>query len=349
MHPWLPALPRASDTSSNRDERSVNPYRRLGKTFESLMAADDRKRHGVFYTPHVYVDRLAALTLAPAIARTPADAALLDRALLGEMIESPPRDRLLDAVATLRVLDPACGSGAFLVHLLERLAMLRITLGDSRPIATVRRAVLEASIHGVDVSPTAVWLCQLRLWLATVIDADTTDAMRVRPLPNLDRQIRIGDSLSGDAFTTDDSRARHATHGGTRMATLRRHYTSATGRRKTTLARALDRAERTRAIALIEREIETIRSRRHELLTHARSGDLFRTRHGLDSTSHARLRELRSTARALRARRDLVRRGGALPFSYAAHFADVADAGGFDAIVGNPPESSLHASYAAVS
>ena len=328
-------------TPGSWTESSIDPEI-LGKTFESLMAADDRKRHGVFYTPHVFVDRLVALTLAPALATAPADAALLDLAMLGEMIESPARERLLNCVATMRVLDPACGSGAFLVHLLDRLATLRATLGDSRPIAAIRRSVLETSIHGVDVSPTAVWLCQLRLWLATVIDADTTDAMRVRPLPNLDRQIRVGDSLAGDAFTTDDSYALRESQGGTGMETLRGRYTSATGRRKSTLARALDRAERTRAIALIEREIETVRAARGELLAHARSGDLFRTRHGLDGASHARLRELRATARALRARRDALRRGGALPFSYAAHFADVADAGGFDAVIGNPPWVRIH-------
>lgn len=321
-------------------ESSIDPEI-LGRTFESLMAADERKHHGVFYTPHAYVERLVTLSLAPALATTAVDAALLDRALLGEVIESPARDRLAAAVARIRILDPACGSGAFLVHLLERLATLRAALGDARPSATVRRAVLETSIHGVDVSPTAVWLCQLRLWLATVIDADVADPMRVRPLPNLDRQIRVGDSLAGEGFGTDAC-APDPSRLGARMATLRRRYVSATGRRKTTLARTLDRTERARAIALLGHAMATTRAQRIELLAQARSPDLFRTRHGLDTATRTRLCELRATSRALRTRRDALRRGSALPFSYAAHFADVARAGGFDAIVGNPPWVRIH-------
>lgn len=329
-------------TPTSWTESAIDPEI-LGKTFEFLMATDERKRHGVFYTPHAFVERLATLTLAPAItARTGEEAALVAHALERHPVAAPARDRLLTSVATLRILDPACGSGAFLVHVLDRLTTLRATLGDTRPIAAIRRTVLETSIHGVDASPTAVWLCQLRLWLATVIDADVRDPMRVRPLPNLDRQIRVGNSLSGDAFTVDDTARMSTTRAGARMAALRGRYVSATGRRKATLARALDHEERACALALLERELATLRAERRDIVAQARSGDLFRTRHGLDSASATRLRELRSGMRALRARRDAVRRGGALPFSYAAHFADVADAGGFDAIVGNPPWVRIH-------
>lgn len=328
-------------TATAWTESAIDPEI-LGRTFESLMAADERKRHGVFYTPPAYVERLVTLTLVPALASAAGDTALVERALDGEMIDCRARDRLTALLAKLRVLDPACGSGAFLVHLLDRLATLRITLGDTRPGAAVRRSVLETSIHGVDISPTAVWLCQLRLWLATVIDADVTDPMRVRPLPNLDRQIRVGDSLAGDAFAPDDDRTPGPASFCTRMATLRSRYVSATGRRKTTLARTLDQAERSRAIALLERDIAAVHAHRREIIAHARSSDLFRTRHGLDAARHARLRELRATGRALRARGNALRRGAALPFSYAAHFAHVAHAGGFDAIIGNPPWVRIH-------
>lgn len=326
-------------SSTTWSESSIDPEI-LGKTFESLMADDDRRRHGVFYTPHSYVERLVTLALVPTLASNANDASLIEQALLGGRIDAPDRERLATAAARLRILDPACGSGAFLVHLLERLATLRASLGDHRPIALIRRSVLETSIHGVDVSPTAAWLCQLRLWLATVIDADVTDPMRVRPLPNLDRQIRVGDSLAGDAF--EASAVPHGTRGDPRMAALRRRYVSATGRRKTTLARALDAAERHRAIALVEDELATVRAQRLDLVAHARSADLFRTRHGLDPATHARLRDLRAMSRSLRVRSLALRRGAALPFSYPAHFADVADAGGFDAIVGNPPWVRIH-------
>src|SRR6185295_17904312 len=98
------------------------------------------------------------------------------------------------------VLDPACGSGAFLVYVLERLADLHRAAGDRRTMASIRRDVLARTIHGVDLNPTAVWLCELRLWLSVVIESDETRMSTVSPLPNLDCNVRVGDTLSGDGF-----------------------------------------------------------------------------------------------------------------------------------------------------
>lgn len=328
----------AHESDTTFTESAIDPEM-LGKAFESLMASDDRKRHGVFYTPQPFVERLVALSLPAALARDACDEAALASVMSGDRVDEATAAELLSRLRAVRVLDPACGSGAFLVHLLERIAALRIALGDAGSVAVVRRSVLETSIHGVDVNPTAVWLCQLRLWLATVIDANERDPMRVRPLPNLDRQIRVGDSLAGSGFGAEDG---HAVTSGRVIATLRRRYVSATGRRKATLARALDRAERSRGIALLEREIARVVAERRELVADARARDLFHARRGLDAGARARIAELRRRARELRGRRDVLRRGGALPFSYAAHFAESAEVGGFDAAVGNPPWVRVH-------
>src|SRR4029079_1813019 len=100
-------------------------------------------------------------------------------------------DQTLGKLRSIRVLDPACGSGAFLVHVLERIPSLRREYGEQAPIAEVRRHVLMTSIFGVDLNPIAVWLCELRLWLSIVIESADGDPMRVVPLPNLDRHIRV--------------------------------------------------------------------------------------------------------------------------------------------------------------
>src|ERR1019366_651541 len=110
------------------------------------------------------------------------------------------RERLGGALRGLRVLDPACGSGAFLVYLLERLAALAGAAGDARPVGARRRDILTQSIFGVDVNPTAVWLCELRLWLSVVIDSEEWDPLAVTPVPNLDRHGRVGDALGGPSF-----------------------------------------------------------------------------------------------------------------------------------------------------
>lgn len=332
---------------SGWSEAAIDPEI-LGKAFESLMGAEERKKGGVFYTPQALVERLTMLTLVPALTCAEVQAETVEWALDGRKSEMPDlndrsRTALLDRISRIRVLDPACGSGAFLVHVLERLSVLRAKLGDTRPIATIRRSVLMQSIYGVDINPVAVWLCELRLWLAAVIESDERDPMRIIPLPNLDRQIRVGDSLAGTAFTQHDPTASvHPHHHPHSIGRLRQRYTRATGRRKVTLARELDRAERRRAVEQLDRALVSACAERRELLWSARATDLFDMRVAPGAFARERLAALRRNVRSLRARRLATLRGGALAFSYATHFGDAADAGGFDVVIGNPPWIRIH-------
>ena len=99
------------------------------------------------------------------------------------------------AILDLRVIDPACGSGAFLAEALERLAVALATerTSPSEPsdaeVATARRDVLSKCIYGADKDPFAVELCKVALWIhCAVADA---------PLSFLDHHIVCGDSLVG--------------------------------------------------------------------------------------------------------------------------------------------------------
>ena len=310
----------------------------LGKVFESLMESGDRKRGGVYYTPQRFVDRVTLLTLSATLQRHGLSRDRAEQLLSDDHADVVADPRLLDHVSGLRILDPACGSGAFLVYALERVARLRIALGDTRSQSDVRRSVLTRSIFGVDSSPTAVWLCELRLWLSAVIDSDERDPMRVTPLPNLDRQIRVGDSLSGDGFTT----ATFASPTSHHLCALRDRYARASGRRKISLGRRLDVAERTRAVDAIDTAITAARFERQEIVRAARSRDLFNVRRPPEAKHRGRLLHLRSATRSLRRRRAAIVRGATPAFAYPTHFADVADAGGFDAVLGNPPWVRVH-------
>jgi hypothetical protein len=304
-------------------EAAIDPVI-LGRAFESLMDPGARRSSGTFYTPAVVVEHATRSAL---------------RAALGERIvpvlkgEAPAVNEaraLLDEMRSLRVLDPACGSGAFLVHALRVLADARVALGaESRQDA--RAAVLAANIFGVDCNPTAVWLCQLRLWLSLAIEHETDDPLSVPPLPNLDRNIRVGDSLSGSSFEGFE-----VGRTSTKLTQLRVRYARAQGPRKRTLARALDLEERRAAIALLDARVRSSIDRRRELLTAVRSRDLFGERRAGKEAGDS-LRRLRAQCRSLRAEISRLCSGGALPFSFAVHFADVSDSGGFDVIVGNPP------------
>jgi hypothetical protein len=302
------------EDSADWSEASIDPEI-LGKAFEALMVAPDRKTSGAFYTPQLLVEDVTTHALD----------SLLDS-------RNP-----IEALRDIKVLDPACGSGAFLVHTLERIAALRRENGEPGSNAEIRRRVLTSSIFGVDLNPMAVWLCELRLWLSIVIESDETDPMRIAPLPNLDRHIRVGDSLAGGAFDVRD-----APGSGRRIVNLRARYTRAVGTRKRTLARTLDRLERTAAIEVLERERVRLSADRRELLIAARARDLFGDRHTPTSDARSLLLWLRSRLRENARRTKALRSGAALPFSFAAHFSDVAATGGFNVIVGNPPWVRVH-------
>ena len=326
----------AREDSTAWSESAVDPEM-LGRAFESLMAQDDRRSSGAFYTPPAIIERVAGEGLAAVLGARGVPAELLAKFAAGGTCRAKERACLLTALNGLRVLDPACGSGAFLVHLLERLASLRQVTGDDRAPGTIRRDVLTASIFGVDINPTAVWLCELRLWLSVVIDSGETDPLKVTPLPNLDRHIRVGDALAGDAFGNTVRITAPAV-----LARLRTRYSQATGARKQTLARALDREERRLAIAVAERAGETTSAKRRDLLCALRSRDLFADRPPISAQQRRELQLLRAAAGAARKRIVALRAGASLAFSFPVHFADASAAGGFDIAIGNPPWVRLH-------
>src|SRR5205807_2229244 len=162
----------------------------LGRVFEGVMDPAERRASGSYYTPASLVREIVRAGLA---------AILVHRFGLAPMAaerwlhHGDPPDARPD-LRRVAVLDPAVGSGAFLLGALEELTQLRCAAGE-RPTATVRRDVVAHSLFGVDLKLTAVRLTELRLWLALVADQDETDLARIAPLPNLDGHVRQGDAL----------------------------------------------------------------------------------------------------------------------------------------------------------
>jgi hypothetical protein len=153
--------------------------------FYLFEASGQRKGSGSYYTPRAICAFLAREALEPLVA-----------------------NRTSEQILDLRVIDPAMGSGAFLVaavhFLAEAYGQARIAEGldadqmiDDEERAAYRRIVVERCIYGVDKNPMAVELAKVSLWLATA-SAD-------RPLSFLDAKLRCGDSLVG-AFLDDQDR-----------------------------------------------------------------------------------------------------------------------------------------------
>ena len=138
----------------------------------------ERRATGSYYTPDYIVKYIVHNTIGP---------------LLDELREQG-KD-LLDGILSLKVLDPAMGSGHFLVETTDYLARLLVeALGGEQEIEEddvrwARREVVERCIYGVDLNPLAVELAKLSLWLNTV--------SRDKPLNFLDHHLRCGNSLIG--------------------------------------------------------------------------------------------------------------------------------------------------------
>ncbi len=230
----------------------------LGKVFENLLAAYNpetqttaRKQTGSFYTPREIVDYMVAESLVAYLDQklSPAPMETVEsapstrqdtlRALLGDGPEQPFAEsatvrEIIDALGEVKILDPACGSGAFpmgalhrIVHTLKKLdprndAWKQRQLSEAENIsdALVRGQVvaqiegaftqehgsdygrklylIENCIYGVDIQPIAVQISKLRFFISLMVDQDVDSAkanLGVRPLPNLETKFVAANTL----------------------------------------------------------------------------------------------------------------------------------------------------------
>ena len=192
----LRALTTIVDGSSRRfvDYKNLGSEE-LGSIYESLLElhpeldieagafelrtaqGNERKTTGSYYTPSSLIN------------------CLLDSALEPVVAEALKLDRSEKSILKLKVCDPACGSGHFLIGAAHRLAkhLARVRTGeDEPPPQAIRRAMRDVvghCIYGVDINPMAVELCKVSLWL---------DALEPgRPLSFLEHRIQCGNSLLG--------------------------------------------------------------------------------------------------------------------------------------------------------
>jgi len=105
-----------------------------------------------------------------------------------------------DLLKNIKVCDPACGSGAFLVGMLNMIVNLRLylqTTPDRELIQQkteyeLKKETIQNCIYGVDIDPGAIEIAKLRLWLSLIVDYELED---IEPLPNLDYRLMCGNSL----------------------------------------------------------------------------------------------------------------------------------------------------------
>lgn len=227
------------ENSINDFEVSIDPEM-LGTIFENLLAEIDpdteksaRKSTGSFYTPREIVDYMVEQSLLQYI-KTKTNIEDEDQleVLLKDDIENPFNEKqttaILEALSEVKILDPACGSGAFpmgvlhkIIALLKKLdknavwwkakqlekidnALVRKTMEtklDNANSDYIRKlGVIQHSIYGVDIQPIAAEISKLRSFLSLIIDENIDDKAEnrgIEPLPNLEFKFVTANTLIG--------------------------------------------------------------------------------------------------------------------------------------------------------
>jgi len=166
----------------------------LGRIFENLL--EDNKDKGAFYTPKeivIYMCSESIIAYLQDKRATPEGNELIRKFVEtfdDSLLSFEQRKYVKDKLKALKICDPAIGSGAFPMGLVNILAKLYTALKLSTDASVIKRHIMEQNIYGVDIEKGAVDIARLRFWLAMIVEAK--DPM---PLPNLHFKIMQGNSL----------------------------------------------------------------------------------------------------------------------------------------------------------
>ncbi len=173
----------------------------LGHIFENLL--EDNKDKGAFYTPKEIVHYMCqeslteylctTLQIKDEVAEREAVNNLLKNKVVDDVLK-PEIAELEKALDNVKICDPAIGSGAFPMGLLQEILSIKELIayetGKEWKPAEIKLNIIQSSIYGVDIEKGAVDIARLRFWLSLVVDEEKPKA-----LPNLDYKIAVGDSL----------------------------------------------------------------------------------------------------------------------------------------------------------
>ena len=190
----------------------------LGKIFENLL--EDNKDKGAFYTPKEIVQYMCRESLIAYLANSviePVEMTDSNRVVStssttvaeqkirnfvlhhdAASFTDAEKSALLAHLRAVKVCDPAVGSGAFPMGMLNELFACRVALGENEDAAEIKKQIVRENIYGVDIEKGAVDIARLRFWLAIIVDEKEPI-----PLPNLDYKIMQGNSLL-ESFEGED-------------------------------------------------------------------------------------------------------------------------------------------------
>ncbi len=206
------------ESTSDFQQVAVDPEM-LGRIFENLLAEETeatgeqaRKAKGAFYTPREIVGYMCKESLKEFLSRKINDN-LNKEKIINLLLEKKEHEfdykndkvelveyksELIDALDNLKIIDPACGSGAFPIGMLQLLIQCYERIEPRFDPYKTKLSIIKNNLYGVDIEPMAVEISRLRVWLSIIVDETLNINNKnsgIEPLPNLDFKFICANSL----------------------------------------------------------------------------------------------------------------------------------------------------------
>jgi type I restriction-modification system DNA methylase subunit len=333
-------------------EKTINFISGSGET-------NAQKMKGAYYTPDDLVKFIIEETVVPVIYRKMieslrqsgwSDTDLRGYNSLADIFAHLPNNpvhvqNMIDSIDTVKILDPACGSGHFLTGTLSEILHIKESLfrilGREVDRCKLKRDIISKNLFGVDMDENAVEIAKLRLWLSIIQDVE--GSTHIQTLPNIDYNIFSGNSLIG---WLNESLVTHPLTNITQISSINEKLNHLRSTNRT----AVEEIEQLLSTSTLESVVNAYRKlvAIYTLESGERAveirGIIFEIRQALyEVINQSYIDFLHENGHFLtqslaRISRDLT---SLTPFHWRIDFQNVLSQGGFDVIVGNPPYGNI--------
>jgi hypothetical protein len=188
----------------------------LGTIFENLIGfynpetkENARKQTGSFYTPKEIVEYMCRESFKETLKiRFPALSADIDNLIENneDKLDFPNKNNLLSAITSLKILDPACGSGAFPMGMFNLMVRTIEKLQEHKTTYKNKLDIIKHCIYGIDIQNIAVEISKLRFFISLLVDYQTPENIAdFDVLPNLETKFTVANTLIGIDLKKDAS------------------------------------------------------------------------------------------------------------------------------------------------
>ncbi len=350
------------ENSLEDEDLQLNPEF-LGIIFERLV----NKADGAVYTPRPEVDLMCRLSLVKWLQKNSEDNIRPENLYELFFRESEKEEdqkegsfsqkeaeHILEKLEDLSICDPAVGSGAFLVGMMQVLDGVEQSLRkryqlNGKNLFERKKEIIKSSLYGVEIKEWAVWICQLRLWLSLFVDAPDELKQSLDPiLPSLDFKVRQGDSLiqrvGSKAFPVSGhniAMSKSVKDKITKLKNLKLQYFDNKSEFKDweLKERELGVYEEilTSEISDKGKELRILKNSKPAITQSLFGDDQHEIEQAELPLDQEKVQRLENEIRELQEQKKMLRNGGK-PLVWSIEFADVfGEKGGFDVVIGNPP------------